>query len=213
MIPAKTTYLSRIRLDPFKREVRRAIASVEAMHKITCHLVGSNRQADNLLWRWEPDPQPTALLQSSTTPDRGKLPLGFSMPDPTHDMKTHIESFQDGQPIRYRIVISPTKDIRINGRNHKRRISIPRAEIPEWWGHKAEAAGLRLTDLGEPAIAMGSATLKRGKIPVVRIDGQAQIENPDRLRESILTGIGRGKAYGCGLLTVQRLRNLHSRHA
>ncbi len=39
-----------------------------------------------------------------------------------------------------------------------------------------------------------------------RFDGIAVVQNPALLRERIRTGIGRGKAYGCGLLTLAPVR-------
>lgn len=35
-----------------------------------------------------------------------------------------------------------------------------------------------------------------------RFDGTATITDPARLRHTILNGIGRAKAYGCGLLSI-----------
>ena len=134
-----SAYLSRIRLDPFKREARRAIASVDAMHQIACSLVSSDRLAGNVLWRWEPESHPTALLQSSVPPDRAKLPAGFSMPDQSHDLSHHLTALSAGQSIRYRSTVSPTKDVRLDGRRAKRRVSLPRADIPEWWNRTAAA--------------------------------------------------------------------------
>ena len=185
------------------------MSDVDAMHKALCMLVASDRQACRLLWRREPDPQPTALFQSTMIPSRSLLPSGFSMPDPTLDMTTHLASLTEALAVRYRITTSPTRDLRIGGRANTRRVSLPRADIPEWWQRKAAAAGLRLAE-PEPAIAMGSARLKRGSIPVVRIDGIAHIADVAALTDSILRGVGRGKAYGCGLLTVQRLQPLRA---
>ncbi|MFD6434343.1 type I-E CRISPR-associated protein Cas6/Cse3/CasE [Streptomyces venezuelae] len=36
----------------------------------------------------------------------------------------------------------------------------------------------------------------------VRFDGTATIVAPDLLRTALQKGIGRGKAYGCGLLSI-----------
>ena len=37
---------------------------------------------------------------------------------------------------------------------------------------------------------------------VVRFDGIGVVTDPDALRAAVLTGIGRGKSYGCGLLSL-----------
>jgi len=36
----------------------------------------------------------------------------------------------------------------------------------------------------------------------VRFDGEAVISDVDAVRHAVLNGIGRGKSYGCGLLSL-----------
>ena len=45
----------------------------------------------------------------------------------------------------------------------------------------------------------------RFPIYTVRVDGTATIDDPALLTNTITSGIGRAKAWGCGLLTVARL--------
>ena len=206
-----TAYMSRLQLDPFIVEARRAVASVEAMHKATCRIAGTDRVSGRVLWRWEPELAPTALLQTAEAPDPGQLPPGFVMTGPPILMSAHLDRLESGLLIRYRITASPTRNIRVEGRHKTKQTAIRAPEIPQWWQQKASDAGL--TSDSEPALTISNAKIKNAGIPIVRIDGYAQVQDPDRLRTAILNGIGRGKPYGCGLLTVQPLLRSAVEHA
>ncbi|WP_175956835.1 type I-E CRISPR-associated protein Cas6/Cse3/CasE [Schaalia sp. Marseille-Q2122] len=43
---------------------------------------------------------------------------------------------------------------------------------------------------------------RRVTLQMVTFEGVLQVTDADRLRETLVNGIGRGKAYGCGLLTL-----------
>ncbi|MBO3724630.1 type I-E CRISPR-associated protein Cas6/Cse3/CasE [Actinomyces bowdenii] len=47
---------------------------------------------------------------------------------------------------------------------------------------------------------------RRGRVTLrqAQFDGVLRVTNPDLLRSALINGIGRGKAYGCGLLTLAR---------
>ncbi|MEU7485065.1 type I-E CRISPR-associated protein Cas6/Cse3/CasE [Streptomyces sp. NPDC042319] len=59
------------------------------------------------------------------------------------------------------------------------------------------------------AKSRSTATGKAGKGPVslvtVTFDGRLEITDPEAMRRSLTQGIGKGKAYGCGLLTLAPL--------
>lgn len=40
---------------------------------------------------------------------------------------------------------------------------------------------------------------------MAQFDGALQIEDPERLRTALTAGMGRAKAYGCGLMTLRPL--------
>ena len=45
---------------------------------------------------------------------------------------------------------------------------------------------------------------KRMRVPVVTatFDGRLTVTDPEALRQALTSGIGRAKAYGCGLMTL-----------
>ncbi|MCF2706058.1 type I-E CRISPR-associated protein Cas6/Cse3/CasE [Arcanobacterium haemolyticum] len=49
---------------------------------------------------------------------------------------------------------------------------------------------------------------KRDRVTINKVvfEGQLRIEDPDLLRTALISGIGRSKAYGCGLMTLAPMR-------
>jgi CRISPR system Cascade subunit CasE len=91
------------------------------------------------------------------------------------------------------------------------------AAADEWWQRQADQAGLKpltlhshpvdaVRDHQQPPTHTGTNTRAGRGNPIrhhrVRFDGTATIIDPDQLRAAIHNGIGRGKAYGCGLLSI-----------
>ena len=87
----------------------------------------------------------------------------------------------------------------------------------EWLRRKAVQSGFRLVEgnafHGGPAVSMSSGekqTGRRGRriltIESVQFDGLLEVMDADKFRSAICAGIGPGKPYGCGLLSVARIR-------
>ncbi|BFO16736.1 hypothetical protein SHKM778_31240 [Streptomyces sp. KM77-8] len=86
----------------------------------------------------------------------------------------------------------------------------------DWWQRQAGNAGLHVLTLrSQPVDAARDRQHPAGTAPAdrakkinrihhhrVRFDGTATVTEPDLLRAAVQSGIGRGKAYGCGLLSI-----------
>lgn len=77
-------------------------------------------------------------------------------------------------------------------------------EIPS--GHATESMGEPVPDLrivGRDRLQFSKRGTKgRVTIQTATFDGRLEVVDPDRLRSALLDGVGRAKAYGCGLLTL-----------
>ena len=62
----------------------------------------------------------------------------------------------------------------------------------------AAGANIIVDDAGE--------TANRVTINRTVYEGVARVTDPDALRHALVAGIGRSKAYGCGLMTLARVR-------
>ncbi|OQR59299.1 type I-E CRISPR-associated protein Cas6/Cse3/CasE [Streptomyces maremycinicus] len=159
------------------------------------------------------------LIQSNQPPDPDKLPHGYGTLT-TRPLDHLLTALLPGRTVRYRCAASP---VRKPGASTRSLYSLP-AVVPlngaaadEWWQRQADKAGLKaLTLHSQPADAVhdrqqpsaagpenkGSGTRNRVRHHRVRFDGTATVIDPDLLRDAIRDGIGRGKAYGCGMLSI-----------
>ena len=204
------TSLSLLELNPRSSACRRDMADPQAMHKTLMSLFSaipghSARRDLGVLWRIEPGSAPTVLLQSSACPNLGALPAGYATVQ-IKSLDAHFASLSAGDTVRYRTVLNP---VRTNRRSHKeRRVVVPPRDRPQWWSELARKSGIQPLDhatmTGQPdrQITRGGV---RFPIYTVRVDGTATIDDPALLAHAITAGIGRAKAWGCGLLTVARL--------
>ena len=83
------------------------------------------------------------------------------------------------------------------------------ADAEHWWRSRAEQHhGLGIlelrTDSQQPVRGQRSGHMITHA--ATRFDGVAVIRDPHALRMAVLNGIGRGKAYGCGLLSLAPAR-------
>lgn len=207
------TYLTELTFDPAHKTARHELTHPALLHQRTMSLLPdglghSPRAEAGCLWRLDTNTStrpPSALLQTATPPDTTVLPDGYLLrPARTKNLEPALRSLSEGQRIRYRIVVNPTR-VRTTEDGRKSRVVVPNAELESWWverlaklGFAADTATTRF--VAEPALAL--AKPRRFKIARTRIDGAASITGPDAAAEAIRAGIGRSRSWGCGLLTI-----------
>lgn len=64
---------------------------------------------------------------------------------------------------------------------------------------------IRITRTEKKNFTRGKSTGRGVTLRMVTFEGRLSIDDPDRFREALLSGIGPAKAYGCGLMTLARL--------
>ncbi|WP_433888461.1 type I-E CRISPR-associated protein Cas6/Cse3/CasE [Streptomyces sp. CA-111067] len=220
-----TVWLTRIVPDPRSRDARRDTEGTGAavnLHRRLMALfpddVGPDARAQlGVLFRTEDSAAGTQiLLQSSHRPDPARLPAayGTALSRPLDPL---LDALAAGLTIRYRCVANA---VRKPGATTRELYGLPAvvalrgAPADEWWSRQAEAAGLKpLTVQSQPLDAVrgrrgthGPAAEQQLRHARTQFDGTAAIIDPDLLRAKISEGIGRGKAYGCGLLSVAPAR-------
>ncbi|MFI1035232.1 type I-E CRISPR-associated protein Cas6/Cse3/CasE [Streptomyces sp. NPDC020951] len=226
--PDTTLTLTRIRPNLQNRDARRDLAGPGSLHKTLMLLAPEGlgqhpRQAAGLLYRLEHATRstpPTLLIQSHLPPDLARLPSHYGTAE-TRDLNPMLQALTAGRRVRYRITAAPSVRRWVDtgdpffdpGRRHQE-IPLHDDDALRWWQRKAANAGLKPhhTELTpqqpshRPIVRQPEPGSERKpdvfRHNLTRFDGTAIITDPDQLRHAVTAGIGRGKPYGAGLLSL-----------
>ncbi|MGW6292662.1 type I-E CRISPR-associated protein Cas6/Cse3/CasE [Streptomyces sp. NPDC055058] len=204
--------LARIRLNPHSRDVQRDLRDATQMHRTVMRMVPDNlgdapRQQTGLLYRLEETDTSSTLLVQAAQLDPARLPDDYGQAD-IKSLTPMFSALRKGLGVRYRIVLNPAKRERLPLQEKGKRGRIMPLSGPDadhWWLRRAAEAGLDLhvatpTRI-EPARSRSRNT-PRIRHSLIRYDGTATVTDPTALTQAVLTGIGRGKPYGAGLLSL-----------
>jgi CRISPR system Cascade subunit CasE len=206
-------FLARIRPNPHSRDVQRDLRYAAEMHKtlmrmVPDHLGDAPRQQAGLLYRLDDTAHETVLLVQSATPlAPERLPPGYGATQ-VKDLTAMFAALRKDLAVRYRVTVSPVRRERLPLERKGQRGRLLPLHGPDadlWWSRKANEAGLHLlTTVPAPAPAAVSrpGDARKVKHTLIRYDGTATVTDPDALTTALLAGIGRGKSYGAGLLTL-----------
>ncbi|MGI5473348.1 type I-E CRISPR-associated protein Cas6/Cse3/CasE [Streptomyces sp. CA-132043] len=212
-----TAALTRIHLNLNHPVVRRDLADRVGLHKTLMRLAPDPhgphpRQQAGLLFRLEHHHQPSLLIQTTHPPHLDGLPTRYGTVQ-TRDLAPVLHHLRAGQTVLYRITAAPTRHKPAPVYGHRpdgtplrpRGIRTPLRDPDDalaWWHRQAAVAGLTLT----------FATLTPRPFPrrdrdspyhvLVQFDGHATIADPHALAAALCSGIGQGKPYGAGLLSL-----------
>lgn len=159
------------------------------------------------------------LVQSATRPDwdyafRNAQYL-LTGPPMT---KPYDPSFKVHQHLRFRLLANPTRKVDTKSgpdgkKNNGRRVPVPADKLSEWLTGRSIATGFRVVTINDlqagfqyfskdlPSESEDHPS-EKGRLRSVRYDGTLEVLDPVVFRETIIKGIGPGKSFGFGLLSV-----------
>ncbi|MFD8462381.1 type I-E CRISPR-associated protein Cas6/Cse3/CasE [Streptomyces antimycoticus] len=205
--------LTRIILNRHHRRARNDLAYRPGLHKTMMRLLphpdGPHpRKAGGLLFRLDPGLDPVLLVQTADTPHLAGLPDGYG-DITTRDLTPILTGLTPHLPVRYRITAAPVVSRSadavphpVTGRLRGKLTPLTGPDAIAWWQRRAPAAGLHLTSLPAAAPCPFPSPRPGPYERLTQFDGTATISEPALLATAIREGIGRGKAYGAGLLTL-----------
>jgi len=220
------TTLTRLRLNPTSRSLLRELADPVALHRRIMatfdHVDGADARAQlGILWRLDTEGRhsPVLLVQSHQGSAWDRLPEGWAQQVDTKDIDPALDAISSGQALRFKLRANATRKIDTKTgqdgiRRNGQRVPLRSAEAAvSWLRRHGESSGFRLVDgTGGPVVdvrpeAPTSGRRKNGTVTVepVRFEGLLLVENPGALVSAIRSGIGPGKAFGCGLLSLAAL--------
>ncbi|WP_100447755.1 type I-E CRISPR-associated protein Cas6/Cse3/CasE [Glycomyces xiaoerkulensis] len=220
-------YLTRMRLNTARRGAGKLLGSPQAMHAAVLHGFPSEAAASpeggRTLWRLDFESRHDALLYvlSAEEPDLTHLVEQAGWPTRSGGWEsrrydTLLKRLGAGQRWAFRLTANPTR----SGRNHKKEGSptqhfghVTAGQQVDWLLHRAERFGFTVPtgSSGEPNLALRrreqrrfhrSGSPKPVTLQFATYEGVLEVEDPESLRGALVSGIGRAKAYGCGLMTL-----------
>jgi CRISPR system Cascade subunit CasE len=209
-------YLSRLVLNERHQTVQRDLGNAHALHQRIMQAFPDEQResprADwNVLFRQEPDSS-VVLVQSGIEPTWTHLPPKYLSDRLDHPLEVkpfepQASYLQPGQILQFRLKANPSK------RDNQTRKLIglfKEADQLAWLERQASQHGFKLmgVDVVPTANVFGIKTTGKAPIRLLTViyQGTLQVTDSALLINAIQQGIGRGRSYGCGLLSIARLK-------
>lgn len=219
-------FLTLLRLNPASAAVQRDLRDPHELHRTIMRafppIIDPEVEARaywGVLHRLEFERRTGRVLlyvQSRIVPDWSFLPEGYLANDGWENpaiksVENAYASLRAGRVLRFRLRANPTRKIDTksgpNGeKRNGRRVPLIGVDAQlAWLARKAKDHGFEL--LEATVAATGASELihsysTRRTFQAVLFEGRLVVRDPDRFREALEHGIGPGKAYGCGLLSI-----------
>lgn len=216
-------YLTRVELNPQRRGARKLIGSAQAMHAAVeaGFPPSSRRSGDRNLWRLDAQGIEHRLyVLSPSRPDFSHLieQAGWSTssePWLTKPYNPLLERVENGSAWEFRLAANPIHQTLGKDGKSKKFAHVTVSQQLGWLLDKAEKSGFSLLHerTGEPAVTVvGREHLKfrrrkegqEAQVSIRRVtfEGALRVTDAELFRKALVQGVGRAKAYGCGLMTV-----------
>lgn len=205
-----TIWLTRIALDLRHRDARQDLQDITAVHRrvmslLPDHIGPQPRRQAGVLFRIDHTRTgPVILVQTAIEPNLTRLPTGYG-DVALRDLTPLLKALTPGMRVHYRIAANPSKRV-WKGDNAGKIVPLTGVAAEEWWRRKAHDNGLSLEFLHAAPQPPAEGKSKPVRHAIIRFDGQAVVHNVDQVQTAIQTGIGRGKSFGCGLLSLAPIR-------
>lgn len=201
-------YLSRMLLDPLHRTTVSALRDVYKLHELAMDGFKGHSDVGRVLFRLEPEQRGRALpilVQSQVEPfwdsapqwllDVQSRPIGLDF------------ARNDLMPFRLRANTVVT-------RNGKRLGLVHEQALRDWLQRRADAIGAEFLgfDVADEGYRYGkkpggnNSKGRRLAFKSTRFDGRLRVSDPEAFARKVAQGVGPGKGFGHGLLSVRHPR-------
>lgn len=219
-------YLSHIPLNPARSGARQLVASRQRLHAavLSC-LPPSHRDLGRVLWRLDSDgPHQLDLWIASPMPPSFEPLIQQAGWTASPGCRTAaydklLDSLASGQRWVFRLEANPTISLKGEGRTRGKRVPlVKRAAQLDWLLARQERLGFRIPvgSQGRPNLDVSNrreyrfdrrheARTDAVSLLGVRFDGVLEVVDSKLLCDALTRGIGSGKGYGCGLMTLAKM--------
>lgn len=217
-------YLSRLEINTFRRKTMAALDSPQMMHAcVMSSFPSASLQNDRVLWRIDRVGAATyILLQSNQKPDFTHIIDQMGWPSSeqqweTIDYEPFLNKLQTGQSWRFRLKANPVRRVPCSQDKEfagKLAHHVTTDQQKKWLIDRSLKCGFSIPkteDYGTPILDILQNDIKHFNrngstvtISMVTFEGILIIEDLETFRKTIRSGIGKAKAYGCGMITLAR---------
>jgi CRISPR system Cascade subunit CasE len=171
----------------------------------------------------------TLLVQSRERPDWSRLPDDYLEETDTENpackpIEEIYNSLRPGARLTFRLRANPTRKIDTRSgpdgkRRNGKRVDLRReGDRIAWLKRKAEASGFRLLSVrlnndvvnlrAQPENKFTGKRVQTGRLTFgsILFEGELEVTNSEAFLQALVSGIGSGKAYGFGLLSIAPAR-------
>lgn len=205
-------YLSRIRLDSSNRRTLQALSAPSKFHGALESSFSGQRQ--RRLWRLDRlNGELYLLLLSETAPELSGFCKQFCCTQEdaqTKDYDGLLSRVQNGTKWRFRLTANPVISKNRDGDRGKVTAHITTGYQKKWLLSHCEQNGFLVSEDSYDVTQSKwyqfyKSDQNRVSLLAVTFEGVLKVTDSELFRNALCSGIGRGKAYGMGLLTVMRI--------
>lgn len=226
-------YFSRLAINPQRRQAKHLMVDARAMHAAveSAFPPGQGPLETRNLWRLDRMEREVVLyVVSQQPPDLRHIQeqAGWeAAPGETTDYGRFLGAIQRGQRYAFRLTANPVKRQFVSGRRGRVLPHVTEEQQIRWLITRSDGWGFAVRPVGtEVGSSDGDSDLPPDVRVVLRNDGHfrkvddsgartvtqrqvtftgsLEVSDANKLRESLTRGMGRGKAYGLGLMTLAR---------
>lgn len=220
----------RVLLDTQRHGDRALVASAQLLHaRVDAafdHTIGADgppadaaeqaarrKQRGAVLWRLEHagGREYRLLVVAGVAPDLDLFPraLGVTRDQvAARDYSTVLDNLRPGQRFIARVRLHATVDELVPGQRGRRRTINGVKVLTDWLPERLAARGLAPVPGSGRLLASGWESFDRkGRsetFPYTTVEVAVEVTDPAAARDLLLTGIGRRRAHGCGLVTLTK---------
>lgn len=204
-------YLSRVEIDINNRRKVKDLTHMGAFHNWVESSFPDEiekRIRTRKLWRIDKlNGREYLLMVSKTKPSIEGLELyGLEGTAKTKAYDEFLNKIENGKSYRFRVVLNPVV-AEMEGGSRGKTKPLPNSKHLQFLLDRSEKNGFSLNENEFCVVSRGNVSLKKEGVREVRLsrvcyEGRLKVTDKDILKESLIKGIGRKKAYGFGMMTL-----------
>jgi CRISPR system Cascade subunit CasE len=205
-------YLSQLVLNSRQSQVHRELGNAHKFHQRIMQAFPDEESREkpredwHILFRQEPESD-VVLVQSGIEPDWSKLPDQYLQKHAVKEVNFTAAQLATNGLFQFRLRANPSK------RDNKTKKTIGlyhRHDQLAWLERQADRCGFRLLTADVMPSPNVFGIKKKGSSPIrittALFQGVLEVTAPEPFVSTVQHGLGRGKSYGCGLLSLARIK-------